>query len=213
MFDGNEWRLRRNNIFHACIDEYGFEFFENKNVLELGCGYGHLGEMFRLFFGARLTCLEARKEHCEEGEKIHPNLKFVCADLDAEWIYPTNDFDVILHIGTLYHLEKPENNLIDVCNSMKPNSVLILETEFVDTDDMDAMLCLRRQGYNLSFREFGCRPSHGMIETTLRNCKINFKKVTATTYDSPLYMYSIPLKNDYHFNRAERGLWFGKKEH
>ena len=210
-FDDGEWRQRRKCIFDAIIDRHGIDFFKGKKVLELGCGYGHLGEMFHQI-GSDLICLEGRLEHVESGRAIFPHLNFVCSDLDSDWLYPKNDFDVILHIGTLYHLERPEVNLSQVCISMKPGSIIILETEFVDSDDKDIMLCLRRQGYNLSVREYGCRPSHGMIEDTMRRCGINFNKMITNKYDfPPLYLYSVPRKNDGHFDRAERGFWFGTK--
>lgn len=212
LFNSEEWRLRRKNIYDATVDNYGIDFFKGKKILELGCGHGDLGEMFRLI-GSELTCLEGRPEHVENGKVIHPNSSWVCEDLDSGWPYSENDFDVILHVGTLYHLERPETNLSACCNSMKQGAIIVLETEFVDSEDKDRMLCLRARGYNLSVREYGCRPSHAMIEDTLRRCGINFKKMTSNKYDfSPLYLYSVPRKYDDSFDRSKRGFWFGKKE-
>jgi len=212
LFNDADWQLRNKNMYDYVIDTFGTEFFNGKKVLELGAGYGYFGEKFRQL-GADLTCLEGRWEHVETGKVIHPDAKWINFDLDSGWPFPDreNDFDVILHMGVLYHLERPETNLTDVCNSMKSGSILIIETEFIDTDRPDAMFCLRLEGYNLSVRTFGCRPSHGMIVSVLNNCNMEFSRTSLTKYDSPNYIYSLPRKNDNHFDRADRQLWTCRK--
>jgi 2-polyprenyl-3-methyl-5-hydroxy-6-metoxy-1,4-benzoquinol methylase len=212
IFNDADWQLRNKNMRDAILDCFDdVEFFKGKKILELGAGHGYFGEMFRVL-GGELTCVEGRPEHVETGKVIHPNANWICHDLDAGWPFIKHDFDVILHMGVLYHLERPETNLTDVCNSMKPNSILVIETEFIDTDRPDAMFCLRLEGYNLSVRTFGCRPSHGMIVSILEKCNMEFSRVTSNKYDSEFYIYSLPRKNDNHFDRADRQIWFCRKK-
>jgi SAM-dependent methyltransferase len=199
-------------MYAAAVDVFGVDAFKGKKVLELGAGYGYFGEKFRQL-GADLTCLEGRPEHVDNGRVIHPNAKWINYDLDSGWPFLVNNyFDVILHMGVLYHLERPETNLTDVCNSMKSGAILVIETEFIDTDRPDAMFCLRLEGYNLSVRTFGCRPSHGMIVAILEGCGMDYTRVSSTKYDSPMYIYSLPRKNDNHFDRADRQIWLCRKK-
>lgn len=87
-------------------DHYGAEFFDGKNLLEVGCGYGDIGASF-VELGALVTCSDGRASHMKEVRRRHRAVAAVQADLDEPWPFDMR-YDVLIHMGVLYHLADPE---------------------------------------------------------------------------------------------------------
>ena len=143
-FDTGLYQQWRENRFNAIIKHYGKDFFANKKVLELGAGNGDLGQRFHEL-GAHVTCAEGRESNVKVLKQKYPHLESHIVNLDDPGEFPYNKYDVVLHIGLLYHLFNMEWNLkifLGVCDHM------ILETEvmvsdrsgyFVTTEDPENM--------------------------------------------------------------------------
>lgn len=148
----------------AIVNHFGKEWFDGKRLLELGCGHADMGNEFHLL-GATVTVTDARKKHLEAVKEKYPYLDRVLYDLNSpEWPF-RKDYDLILNMGILYHLEKYERFLENCFSSCKN---MFLETivsdsadpafvKYVDEDGKD-------EGSDQSFTSRGCRPSWANIE-------------------------------------------------
>ena len=92
------WTISRMNG----IRKYAKEgFFAGKTVLELGCGYAHVGNEFYGLGGCVTSC-DARTEHLSKANIIYPHIRTFVYDGDKDTI--DESYDVIIHWGLLYHL-------------------------------------------------------------------------------------------------------------
>jgi len=201
-----KWRDQR---IRCIVDHYGKDFFKGKKLLELGCGYGDIGAYFAKL-GAKVTCLDARQEHLEVLKRRYPFLKAVQADLDNEWPFKKDEFDIILHLGTLYHLQYVDRPLVDVCQSTKH---LVLETEVCDSDDPEMIIYTKERGYDQAFNKTGIRPSGAYIEKILKICGMKFKRLKTSNYDTEDHKYNWEIRNTGKWQHGLRRLYFAYKSH
>ena len=71
LFGGHyeEWRETR---IAKLISIFGEDFFKGKDILELGCGFGEIGEKF-IELGSAVTLCDARREHLDEVKRRLPD--------------------------------------------------------------------------------------------------------------------------------------------
>jgi hypothetical protein len=162
------WTKNRVNTIKKYIS---IDFFKNKNLLELGAGYGHNGNEFNKI-GCNVTSSEGRNEHIEIGKKLYPNLKFINLDNDKDKI--NKKYDIILHWGLLYHLNEIENHLKNVCECC---DLLLLESEVCDSNDENFYLIQKEGGYDQALNIDGIKPSPKYVEKILKNNNFNFKMI------------------------------------
>ncbi len=140
---------------------FGHDWFQAKRVLELGCGYADIGAHFARL-GAQVTCSDARIEHLQVVAQRHPEVQIAPADLNSQWPFE-GEFDLILHLGLLYHLEDIHFSLQ---RCFEHANHVVLETEVLDSLDDQAVLRIdENQGlYDQSFTGHGSRPTAGYLE-------------------------------------------------
>ena len=203
QFSGHyvEWRERR---IKAIIEHYGQEFFQNKTVLELGCGYGEIGAHFASL-GAQVTCSDAREEHLNIVRQKYPYIKTVLADLDKEWVF--NRHDIIILMGVLYHLRDHKPVLEKACNYA---TYLILETEVCDYDDGLAVVKTFEDAdaYDQSFNKYGCRPSTKNIEHILNRSNMVYETIIDDRCNSSFHRYDWIPENTGKYEHGQRRFWF-----
>lgn len=197
-----EWRIAR---LTAIRWHYGDAFFAGKRLLELGCGYGDIGAALAQL-GARVTCSDAREEHLARVRERWPHLQTVRADLDREW--PFDRFDVILHLGVLYHLEPSHGSLRRACRSC---AHLVLETEVCDSADPTLVLTVDEDGYDQAFGGKGCRPTGARVEALLAEEGMTFERVTDGRCNSGWHKYDWPIRNTGRYEDGLRRFWFAAK--
>lgn len=127
-FDGELYTEWRRNRLQAILAHYGETFFCGKTLLEVGAATGVLGAAFEQI-GATVTSYEGRPENFALLSQHYPHRTTRLIDLDTEPI--SERFDIILHVGVLYHLKNFQENLI---NCMACCADLILETEVLNAD-------------------------------------------------------------------------------
>lgn len=199
----SKWRDQR---IKCIVDYYGKDFFKGKKLLELGCGYGDIGAYFASL-GAKVTCSDAKQEHLDVLKKRYPFIRVVRADLDNEWPFKEK-FDIILHLGTLYHLQYIDRPLIDVCQSTK---YLVLESEVCDSDDPDMIIYTKERGYDQAYNKTGVRSSGAYIERVLKICGMKFKRLKTSKYDTETHRYNWPIRNTGKWQHGLRRFWFAYK--
>ena len=210
MFDGKYifWNKKR---IKGILDHYGYKFFINKKILDLGCGHGEIGATLHRL-GADVTAVDAREEHLKLISKKYPTIKTLKLDLDKNFSFnEQNYFDLTLNLGLLCHLENYEQHLKKVCYS---TTHLILETAVYDSNQENCKINLyeNKDIYDLSFNGVGSRPTSKNIEKILKECGMNFSRIDSGKFNSGSYMYNWIESNDNSHSLDKRRIWFCSKD-
>lgn len=88
------------------IDCKGEDWFDGKTILELGTAHGLIGRHFEKL-GATVTYADARQELLDA---IDTDSEKLCINHNEEWSYDRK-WDLIIHFGTLYHVQSPYDDL------------------------------------------------------------------------------------------------------
>lgn len=180
-------------------------------MLEVGCAHGHIGKRFS-DLGAAVTGFDVRSNHAFNAKRRFPELNTFAWDLNNGWPFSCNEFDVILHLGTLYHLAYPHSALIEVCSLIRPEQFMILETEYVDSANPWDTNLLHQLGWNVAINQEGVRPSIGFIESTLDTHGLKFVRVTSGEYNTEEAKYDYrPVNDGSSHNLNIRGIWYISK--
>jgi hypothetical protein len=192
------WINNRYTVINDKINElFGEDFFKNKSILELGALYGHFGNKFYQK-GANLTCFEGRAENLEVLKKFYPHFNAKLFDCDKESI--TEHYDVILHIGLLYHLKNVEKSLV---NSLENCDVLILETENIDNNSEEIHITyegISKDCYVSSLPNSDCenlvtRTSRNFLEKIFKENNFSYHLISDGRANTHPYTYNWVSNN------------------
>ena len=177
------------------------EYLKSKTLLELGCGYADIGNMFHEL-GAIVTSSDARKEHLDIVQQKYPHIKTLLIDSDNDNI--TQKYDIILHWGLLYHLSEIEKHLEMVSEKC---DVLFLETEVCDSDDKKFYISIDENGYDQAFNNKGIRPSPYYVEDILEKNGFKFKMIKDPILNSDIHCYDWDINNSKTSKAGLRRFW------
>jgi hypothetical protein len=113
----------KNKRVSKIIEILGVDWFKDKTILELGACHGDVGIEFTKL-GSHVTFADARIENLKEIEdKIqNPDIRII----DQNFAYNLKQrFDLVLHLGTLWHLQFWYN---DLYYALSHSDLMILET-------------------------------------------------------------------------------------
>ena len=195
-----EWQKKR---IDCIIDFYGSSWFKGKKILEVGCGEGNIGYTFSQM-GADVTISDGRPEYCIEAKKNYPKIKVICADLDEEWAFD-NQYDMIIHMATLYHLANPEKALMDACCHCKH---LVLETGYMDSFDDTLVIHRIEEGFDQSINNIGSFFSPSFVERILKKCNLSFWSLQDDRCNCGYWSYDIPQTGSGDCTMSQRRMWF-----
>ena len=185
-----------------CIRKYTpTNFFKDKRVLEPGCGYAYIGNKISQL-GATVTSTDAREEHTDIVNVMFPHITTQVMDCDKELI--TDKYDIIVHLGTLSHLQNPEahlDNVTSMCN------YLFLECEVSDSDNPDYCLHTQEYGYDQSIHNTGSRPSAAFIERVLAKNEFSFKMICNSILNYTMHNYTWESRNTNGWANGQRRFW------
>jgi hypothetical protein len=200
MFDEhyNMWRSSRMN---GLIKYISPDYFKSKTLLELGCGYADIGNIF-YELGAIVTSSDARQEHLEVVKERYPHIKTLLIDGDNMNI--DCEYDIILHWGLLYHLNEIESHLEKVS---KKCNILLLETEVSDSDDKDFYVSTEENGYDQAFHNRGIRPSQTYVENILEKNGFQYKLIKDPILNSSFHIYDWDIGNTKSYRHGLRRFW------
>ena len=166
-----EWQEKR----IAKIEKiFGEDYFQNKTILEVGCGYGHIGKHFREC-GAIVEFTEGREEHLPFIKENNPNCAVYNINHNEVWNLHKR-YDAVIHFGLLYHLTNWQQ---DLACAFKHSDTVILETEILDSVKEDGHYNARDGGgYDqaLNLYEFAVRPSAKFVENVIRQNGFSFTR-------------------------------------
>jgi SAM-dependent methyltransferase len=178
------WNQQRVEVIE---NHFGKEWFQGKRVLEVGCGVSGIGAHFTTL-GADVLVADAVPEFVE-AQKAKFDVSGVVVDFDDEW--SLGRYDLVLHLGLLYHLADPVKALQDACRSA---SHLVLETHCVD-DDREMVLFLDEYGFDQAWNKRGCRPSPRFVESRLKDLGMNFEVIRDGLRDNDNHSYDWEVGN------------------
>lgn len=199
------WRAKR---IVAIVEHYGENFFKGKKILELGCGYGDIGKVL-ISIGAEVIFCEGRQEHVNILKKRFPNNRVYKINLENEWFFDNEKFDLILHLGVLYHLDNFEYSL-EKCFLSSDN--MVLETEVCDSDDPELVLKISEnsEGYDQSLIGKGSRPSANYLENIFNKNLFEYQRVQDSSCNALFHRYDWKVKNTNSWESGMRRFYFLK---
>jgi SAM-dependent methyltransferase len=195
-YDG--WRISRMNGVKKYISS---DYFKSKKMLELGCGYADIGNMF-YDLGAHVTSSDVRKEHLEVVNQRYPHINTVLMDCDNCDI--KDKYDIILHWGLLYHLNEIEIHLQKISEKC---DILLLETEVSDSDDKNYYISTNENGPDQAFNNVGIRPSQYYVEDVLIKNGFQFKLIKDSILNSGYHRYDWDITNSKSWSHGLRRFW------
>lgn len=198
------WRAKR---ITAIVEHFGEEWFKGKKILELGCGYGDIGYVL-MSLGAELVFAEGRAENCDYLRRRFPNNRVYFMNCENEWPFAEDErFDMILHMGLLYHLDNIWFVFDRCCHCCDH---IVLETEVSDSDDENYILKIdeNSQGWDQSLMGHGSRPSGAYVEKHLRSLGWSFRRVTDSRCNAQFHTYDWEVKNTGTWRNGLRRFWF-----
>lgn len=156
------WRsVRWEAIERSCPAEW----WDGKTVLELGCRGGEFGNMLHEF-GADVTCADARPWFLDRVRRNFSHLRAIRLDLNRDPI--GEEYDVVVHMGVLYHLSAPAFSIGEACHAA--GEMLIMESQVTDYDSLDSFPLIEAHGgahTDQAIDGRACRPTPYWIETQL----------------------------------------------
>jgi len=194
-----EWQKNRIAAIEAF---FGAFFFEGKTLLELGCGYGDIGKHFESI-GTTVIFSDGRPEHLAHIKNNNVNAKVLLLDLDKDTI--PGKFDIIFHMGVLYHLKEFVRSVENACRAC---STLVLESEVCDSDDPSYVIYRDESGYDQAMNGVGVRPSPACVESALSGCGMKFTRFSGSSCNSGHHVYDWTIENTKTWRHGLRAMWF-----
>jgi hypothetical protein len=212
-FDGHYIPWRKSRIA-VTLDYYGDEYFNGKKLLEVGAGWGDVGNEFSKL-GAIVTVSDAREEHMYKAKLKHPNL--TCLTIDSEnttWQYPVEIYDMIIHWGTLYHLKNPKENIELFSKHCKE---MVLETIVADSLDPDYIILKNEEkiwengAWGSAYSGIGCLPGYAYVEKCLTDSGFDWKRMeNPKRANAAFHYYDWKRENNKKYKSGQRAFWFCK---
>ncbi|MFL5245930.1 MAG: class I SAM-dependent methyltransferase [Gemmataceae bacterium] len=114
-------------------------------ALDLGCNAGYNALYLASKYGMTVTGVDSAERHVSVARSLAElsgthGATFVQADANTYW--EPDAFDLILHLGTLYHLRHPMLSLDNCVTSLRKGGRIALETQGYEGDDPLACKCL-----------------------------------------------------------------------
>lgn len=177
----NEWNDAR---VDKIISVLGEDWFKGKKILEVGCGHGDIGKRLTKL-GSSVIFTDARKIFVDflkaDGYEAY------VMDNDKPWTVK-GKFDLIIHWGLLYHLDKWKDDLIE---AIRRSDIITLETEIADRDEDDYELKIDEiDHYDQAFNQIGTLLSSNHLEKYLTLNGTTFKRYDDKDLNAGTQFYS-----------------------
>jgi SAM-dependent methyltransferase len=95
---------------------------EDRALLDIGCGYGHLLGRFTGLY--RLAGIDLSTHASDVARRSVPGASVVTADIEQTLPF-REEFDVVLAINVIEHLREPAAGLRSIANALAPGGLLV----------------------------------------------------------------------------------------
>lgn len=209
MFDGHyaEWRTNR---IAKVVKIFGNNYFSNKSILELGCGHGHVGEVFKNTYGSRVTFSDGRYEHLSALKHRIPDADTLVINNNIYWDLQKK-FDIVIHWGLLYHIDNWKRELL--CSSLHTD-LIFLESEVADSPDPNFEF-IRKEGnafdQGIDIPEVKI-PTAAGIEQYLTELGFLYKRYDSADLNNHIHRYDWQLNNTQEMPYGQRRFWVAYRQ-
>lgn len=143
---------------------------EIQSAIDVGCGQGYFANVLNQL-SLDVLGVDGREANTDAARSKYPHIRFVAADVEDPAISKLGDFDLVLCLGLLYHLENPFRALRNleaitkhvligesrIAPSREPILVLYEEAQTEDQGLKNVALipsetCLLKMLYSVGFR-------------------------------------------------------------
>lgn len=203
-FEGiyKEWMFKRVDCF---IEFFGEDWFEGKKILEIGCGHAQCSNRLH-DLGAIVTCSDGRESHGPLIKQKFPHLFFIAWDADKNnWPFEDH-YDLIIHMGLLYHLKDPEKSIKQVA---KHCEYLVLESDVMDNYEDKQIIFRHEEGYDQGIHNVGSLFSEYFVERCLDEAGFNFWMARGKRCNTAIWQYDVRPNGSGFFYRR---LWICHKK-
>ena len=181
------------------MEHGGEDWFHNKRVLDIGSNIGYNSITLANLYGCKVTGLEVSQPNIDRAELIagwcDADVEFIKGD--AVIYSEPEQYDLILHLGTLYHLPDPVMALKNSAHNLKNGGKLYIESAIYNGDEDEACLFIHGMGGDKT-NYWALSPN--VIETILSdNGLVNIQQIK-----------DIRIKL-YEETRMSRGLFYAEK--
>lgn len=178
------WRRTRINKLVSILTP---EWFKDKTVLELACGYGHIGAELKKL-GAIVTFAEGNEQYISNLAENAGDSEIYILDQDLPWDME-KQFDLVIHWGILYHLNDWRRDLI---TSIKHGKIISLESEVLDCRDPNGEIKINEGWYDGAKNHVGTRVAVPLIEKVISEQGVRFTRHDDADLNAEYHVYDWP---------------------
>jgi SAM-dependent methyltransferase len=145
-----------------------FDQLRGKTVLDIGCNSGYNSIALAVEYGMLPVGIDSSQRHIDVSRFLSDIAGIEAQFLkeDAECFARPEAFDLVLHFGTLYHLQNPLLSLRVSLINLTPGGYFALETQCYE-NPVDANLCYFMHMHNNDPTNFWALSTH-VLETCMR---------------------------------------------
>ena len=109
------------------LNQKSTDFFLNKNVLELGCGTGELGNSLALF-GSKITGVDISKTSLKKAKELSERFDLTTNYLNQNLLKLdlNKEFDLVLALGCLHHTSDAKKGFEIAVKHCKQNGLVVV---------------------------------------------------------------------------------------
>ena len=194
------------------LENYGAGVFEGKTVLDIGGGLGHIARRVRELGARHVEVVEGRLSNIAEGH-LDDGIAFTLANLERGLTTREVSYDIVLNLGTIYHLANWEPILID--SVLRARELVFIETEVIDSEvEYNRYVVEDVDGYDQSMSGIGSRPSEFEIDRLLtRVPNAEGLKVLDAALNAEFHRYDWQNALDGHVEDGLRRFWVVRRQH
>ena len=117
------WEAYRVTRAQKLVSILGIDWFENKNILEMGCSSGNIGHYLKSL-SANVSYCDVREEVLDLVRDKDPTSDIFVLDQETNWSLDKH-YDLIIHFGLVYNID---NWIADLTKALLHTNILALET-------------------------------------------------------------------------------------
>lgn len=183
----NNWRLKRVEKLEQI---FGIDWFKNKSILELGCGFGHIG-LYLETLNANVTFCDARQSCLNEIKRKNPNANTILLNQETNWKLD-KQYDLVIHFGIMYNLDNWQQDLISTLAHGKNIAIETAVNKFGDDIEIkikDFVYGSEKYG---PISKIGTLPSVSLIENNFKQYHFKIYETLDINSEYP-FVYNIPI--------------------
>jgi SAM-dependent methyltransferase len=113
--------------FLKWISPFGPEIFKGKRVLDAGCGMGRNSYWILKYGAEKVVAFDFDKRSVEAAKKNLSSFPNACVEFksiyDISW---EDEFDIVICIGVIHHLENPKLAIENLIKAAKPGGLILI---------------------------------------------------------------------------------------